>query len=378
MSQGGKGGARHFSKPYIDPGLLYKCLKDHEKIVQDVGPYETISRNQAIDCTGIVKILPLVHDLVGLANTCEINPGPLRQALLKMVMEKPDLNKSKYSGNTWCSLRAERIGVILTHFRKMKTNLDEVRRAAAKLTSYEFSRLQDTLEDVSPKETALTKGGQNLPVEQPKEDYVPKRRRLKKGDSDPVSVDSTGWPKCLMSPEKQPLTKWDQAASSHDEIPPALAKGLAQPSFLRRRLGSKPEQSWKESDQEAHLQEAMGLVQPKAMKKKKKQDAKKKEKLTKVDLGKKKNLSKVLKKPAKQEAPSTRRKWRKLRVTEARNPERSYITGCHEACQKLHLIVEVSRKRTVKYREVIGVIKRRLEDEHLSKEEAIALRNTLC
>ena len=242
----------------------------------------------------MVKILPLVHDLVGLANTCEINPGPLRQALLKMVMEKPDLNKSKYSGNTWCSLRAERIGVILTHFRKMKTNPDEVRRAAAKLTSYEFSRLQDTLEDVSPKETALTKGEQNLPVEQPKEDYVPKRRRLKKGDSDPVSVDSTGWPKCLMSPEKQPLTKWDQAASSHDEIPPALARGLAQPSFLRRRLGSKPEQSWKESDQEAHLQEAMGLVQPKAMKKKKKQDAKKKEKLTKVDLGKKKNLSKVL------------------------------------------------------------------------------------
>ena len=377
MSQG-KGGARHFSKPYIDPGLLFKCLKDHEKIVQDVGPYETVSRNQAVDCNGMLKILPLVHDLVGLAKTCEINPGPLRQALLKMVMEKPDLNKSKYSGNMWCNLRAERIGVILTHFRKLKSNPDEVRKAAAKLTSCEFSRLQDTLEDVSPKEPALTKGEELLPLEdRPKEEYVPKRRRLKKGDSDPVSVDSSGWPKCLMSPDKQPLTAGDQAASSH-EIPPALAKSLAQPSFLRRRLGSKPEQSWKEDSQQAHLQEAMGLGQPKAMKKKKKKDAKKKENLTKVDLGKKKDLTKVFKKPAKQEAPSTRRKWHKLRVTEASNPERSYITGCHEACQKLHLIVEVSRKRTVKYKQVIGVIKRRLEDEHLSKEEAIALRNTLC
>ena len=84
---------------------------------------------------------------MGLAKTCEINPGPLRQALLKMVMEKPDVNKGKFSGNMWCNLRAERIGVILTHFRKLKSNPDEVRKAAAKLTAYEFSRLQDTLEE---------------------------------------------------------------------------------------------------------------------------------------------------------------------------------------------------------------------------------------
>ena len=62
----------------------------HENLVQDVGPYETISRNQAVDSQGILKVLPLLHDLVGLAKTCEINPGPLRQALLKVVMDKPD------------------------------------------------------------------------------------------------------------------------------------------------------------------------------------------------------------------------------------------------------------------------------------------------
>ena len=200
------------------------------------------------------------------------------------------------------------------------------------------------------------KKGDQLPVDQ---EYVPKRRRLKKGDSDPVSVDSSGWPKCLMSP-KQPSTKGDQAASSH-EISPALAKGLAQPSFLRRRLGSKTEPSWKESSQQAHLQEAMGLGQGKAMKKKKKKDAKKKGNLTKVF----KNLPN--RKPPLPEENDT-------------SPG-SLKPGTHkedEACQKLHLIVEVSRKRTVKYREVIWVIKRRLEDEHLSKEEAIALRNTFC
>lgn len=48
------------------------------------------SRNQAVDSQGILKVLPLLHDLVGLAKTCEINPGPLRQALLKVVMDKPD------------------------------------------------------------------------------------------------------------------------------------------------------------------------------------------------------------------------------------------------------------------------------------------------
>ena len=50
-------------------------------------------------------------------------------------------------------------------------------------------------------------------------------------------------------------------------------------------------------------------------KKKKKKDAKKKE-----------NLTKVLKKPAKQEVPSTTRKWHKLRVSR----------GSQEPREKLH------------------------------------------
>ena len=45
----GKGGARHLSKPYVDAGLILKCLQDNSELVADMGPYEALSRNGAVD-----------------------------------------------------------------------------------------------------------------------------------------------------------------------------------------------------------------------------------------------------------------------------------------------------------------------------------------
>jgi hypothetical protein len=40
---GGKGGARHEAKPWVDVGLLYKCLEKHQKLLADMKAYEHVS-----------------------------------------------------------------------------------------------------------------------------------------------------------------------------------------------------------------------------------------------------------------------------------------------------------------------------------------------
>ena len=63
----------------------------------------------------------------------------------------------------------------------------------------------------------------------------------------------------------------------------------------------------------------------------------------------------VWKKPAAAPGPLAKRKpWHKLRITSARKPERSYITGCHKDETKMKLIVEVSRQRSTTKRLLPG------------------------
>ena len=50
------------------------------------------------------------------------------------------------------------------------------------------------------------------------------------------------------------------------------------------------------------------------------------------------------------------------------------MTGSTGPGKKAQLIIEVTRKQSPKYREVIGIIKRKLENEHITKEEAIKSR----
>ena len=70
--------------------------------------------------------------------------------------------------------------------------------------------------------------------------------------------------------------------------------------------------------------------------------------------------------------------WR-LRITRSLKPPRAYITGSKEVgAKKLPLIVEVSGKRSKKYNQVIDLIYNELQEKHLTKEEAIQLRDELC
>ena len=67
----------------------------------------------------------------------------------------------------------------------------------------------------------------------------------------------------------------------------------------------------------------------------------------------------------------------KIRLTNAKKPERSYLTGCTDG-GKLHLIVEVSQVRCPQYKIVIQKIKEALEKDSLTKKEAMEMRETLC
>lgn len=70
--------------------------------------------------------------------------------------------------------------------------------------------------------------------------------------------------------------------------------------------------------------------------------------------------------------------WIKLFKTIAKDPARSYITGRQTLQGKNKLIVEVSQKRSSCYLNITDIILKKLREENLSKEQAVALREKLC
>ena len=128
----GRGGARHFAKPYVDSGLVYKVLSEHQETLHNLGPYEHCSRANAPDPKGLVKTLPLWKGLLRLESSGEIHARPMRTALISLLADAPELNSTKYSGQVWVNLKLERINAILYHVRKL--GRESLTAAAAKLT----------------------------------------------------------------------------------------------------------------------------------------------------------------------------------------------------------------------------------------------------
>ena len=111
----GKGGARHFTKPYVDAGILLKTLEVHSKLVTNLGPYESISKNQGCSPKGLLHCLPLVKGLLELQPSAEIHSSSLRTALYQLLMAQPSVNDSKFNGSVWVNLRIDRITALLYH-----------------------------------------------------------------------------------------------------------------------------------------------------------------------------------------------------------------------------------------------------------------------
>ena len=366
----GKGGARHTPKPQVDTDLLVNCFSAHKNMLAKLGLYENLSKNQACSPKGIVQVLPLLKGLVELEPTCEIHGSSLRQAIMEILTREPGLNTSAFKGSVWVGCRVDRITTVLFHLKRLKGSPD-LKHCAASLTSLEFLDLQSVLEKVVQKEVQ-----KNLPLAE-REDAKPHgpERKLKKEVSD-VSIDSQGFPKCLQSPEaskaspEDPLLKGEPPSASHEDPllkgePSSASHGarkeLAQPSFKRRRLGQAISQQPPTGS--ATIRDELGIGMKKPAGKKAK--------------GKSKPSSKSLVKGV---APASypRKEWIKLKVTKSnKEPLRCYICGTTEPGGKVHLIVETRHARNPKYLEILEEIKVKLETEHITKQEAISLRDEL-
>ena len=73
-----KGGPRHTCKPHVDSGLLMRVFSNNSSLLQNLGTYERISRNQACDPKGLLHLWPLIDGLVELEPTCEVHPTCLK------------------------------------------------------------------------------------------------------------------------------------------------------------------------------------------------------------------------------------------------------------------------------------------------------------
>ncbi|OLQ05274.1 hypothetical protein AK812_SmicGene11556 [Symbiodinium microadriaticum] len=330
---GGKGGARHFAKPQVDEGLLLKVLSSHADIVASMGAYEAVSKSQAANPQGLIRVLPLVNGLLRLEPTCEVHPGNLRSALLELLMQEPGLNQTKFNGKTWCNMRVQRLGVVLSHFRRLRLS-DDLRACASKLNSCDFLRLSPIVESIVVKaETNKERPPQKrlrAAVEEDLEEGRPKRRLTGK-----VSLDSDGWPNCFneKTAEEGALVKGsgdeegalvkgsgDEALASAEEGSPPALPTPREPQFLRRRPAAKGK---------------AGILEK-------------------------------------------RKPWVVLKVTYAKKPERAYIQGITSPGEKKRLIVEVSRFRSELYREHIQTLHKLFKDEHLTKAEAMQMKEELC
>ena len=356
-----KGPARHFAKPMVDQGVLYKCLSCHEDLIQDLGTYELVSRNQATDPGGLMEIIALLESLVKVSATFEVHSGPLRTCLLTLAKDKPSLNTSKFNGQVWANIKTERLVVVMAHCRRLKNDA-EMRKAAAKLKSVDYQRLQNLVDKIRDKD----------------EQEEPERMR------DDMSLDSEGYHNELKTPPaKKTLTKGKRSA---EELEDEEHLPKVNTSFFRKKIGSraaKSSKAWGQEDEDEGLAKAIGL--PKALPKgqaKKRPAATLKKPLTKGTAKMRKPAASCSsgKSPAgvQAEVKPKGQKWHKLKVTYAKKPERAYITAQSAPKEKFRLLVEVSKKRTIQYQRVIETIHQEAEKKGLDKLQCRELRESLC
>jgi hypothetical protein len=326
-----------------------------------MGQYESTSRNSPFNPRGLVENADILRGLLKIEPTSEIHTQSLKAALLKLLTDDPGLNKTKFQGSVWITLRMERITTILNHVRKLANDTEGFRICASRLSGSDYQILRGIVEMVETKD--LGKGVPNLKgteaknAEEEKEknwdaatvDYgkPPCERDLKKNLSE-VSVDEDGFPKMLNSPAKD--------------------GGGSQSS----RLGTKvSEESWQDENQKKLLRCSLGFN--------------KSENTSTSSSSRKRHLGKGDPEPVEGDSGIGKGDpvigegpWLKLSKTNASKPERAYILGCHSKDEKMKLVVEVAKTWSSQYSFVIDQILKALREENLTKEQAKELRAKLC
>ena len=325
------------------------------------------------------------------SDTGELHPNPVRTALVQLLASDPSLNGSKFRGEVWASNKQTRTCCLLSHERKLAGEAN-LASAAAKLTSKQFVTLQTLLDLVQPKEPAADAGlgkgptfekkGSSLALvsfekrkaaeEAAEEAASSSTKKLKKNDSD-VSTDSKGFPAMFASSnEASPCKATHPSKKGTDGTGPARPEGYRLSRGARKRRGSLKKEEEALEKENASLEKVPSESLHGALGYGKKMPAA----ALKKAKGKAKSKAKALKK-APSELPQ-KTKWVKLRKTTGTNPERCYITGSTEIGGRLKLIVEVSHKRTPHYKAIADTLMARIEEQQLSKEQALELREELC
>ena len=118
----------------------------------DMKGYEVLSRNSAVNGKALHQALPLIDALIAREPSAEIHPHAARNALMKLITEVPKLNSSKFNGSVYVNLRAERLGVLLHHVRKL-ASCPSVPSVVSSLTGKEYHELKETLKKVVLRKT---------------------------------------------------------------------------------------------------------------------------------------------------------------------------------------------------------------------------------
>ena len=177
---------------------------------------------------------------------------------------------------------------------------------------------------------------------------------------------------------KIPCQKKGLGRLGEDSLPKgsALAKALPQPSFLRRRQGqlaTTQEPKEDQAEEKAKLQKSLGFVAKRPACKPSKPLARGKSKAKPLPS---KPLAKGKKKGIASSGPPTypRKKWAKLRIAMTnKEPWRAYICGttAEDGKGKVSLIVYKNHTKFLEH------IQKRLEEDHITKDEALELRQHL-
>lgn len=99
-------------KPHIDVMLVYDALNKHRDILVNFGPYNALSKSMAVDPKGLMHCYFLLDELIKISPTGEIHSQPMRQALLKVLQEHPEVNDTKYNGQVWMNIKSERLNAL--------------------------------------------------------------------------------------------------------------------------------------------------------------------------------------------------------------------------------------------------------------------------
>ena len=185
-----------------------------------------------------------LQDVLEISPTCMIASQPLRTALLGMLEKEPQLNCSKFTSSTWCSQKAERITVLLTHLRKVAREPSCKRVCLSKLSGFENQQLLNLVSQVDIQDEQPNTGGKCL------------KRKVSE-----ASVDSSvqGGQEPLEKKTQEPLEKKAQEPLEKKAQEPLEKKGK-ESKEKKAKESKEPEESDSVLSVGEDLARAMGFI----------------------------------------------------------------------------------------------------------------------